>query len=140
MTSVACLDKLLDANILSKPSRWAALGAVAGVGSIAICLWRLRKVSQDRFRRVPGLPLLGVALKLKDSTRLVETLEAWSGEYGSEGAFEFDLAGQRCIVCCSHDVGREVSALCPFKVTRARHFEQWLEPPRALHGRGSAVE
>jgi len=120
MTSVSCLDKVLDSNIISKPSRWAALGAVAGVGSIAICLWRLGKVSQDRFRRVPGLPLLGVALKLKDSTRLVETLEAWSGEYGSEGAFEFNLAGQHCIVCCSHDVGREVFALRPFKVTRAR--------------------
>mmetsp|Transcript_9614 Transcript_9614/g.22660 ORF Transcript_9614/g.22660 Transcript_9614/m.22660 type:complete len:225 (-) Transcript_9614:33-707(-) len=71
------------------------------------------------FPQVPGWPLIGSLIELRDISRMTEKVTAWAKVYGEEeGAFEFTLAGQRFIVVCKHALATELLAQRPFKLRR----------------------
>jgi len=98
----------------------------AGVASL-VALRMILKKKVDRFRNVPGYPVLGVLPEIGLSgAHFARKLDEWAKGYGNDGVFEFNLAGQRYVVLCSWQNVQRVLGLRPFKVRKPSMYNSVL--------------
>lgn len=108
---------------MSGPRRFRVASGCIGI--ILGLAWRRLRRRHLCFTKVPGWPLLGVLPYMRGGEKLIECAELWAKEYGGEGVFEFSLAGQRIVVCCSHSEAQQVLAHRPFRVRRTKLFQRF---------------
>jgi len=97
--------------------------AAASAGASLLALRILFRTRADRFEEVPGSWLLGVLPQLgKGAELMAHKVEEWAKTYGQEGAYEFNLAGQRMVVVSSWEHAYPVLKARPFKVKKATYW------------------
>jgi len=96
----------------------------AAIMATASCvLTRLLRRRPARFSEVPGFFLIGVASQVGPGiTHWAKKIDEWAKTFGHEGAFEFNLLGERYVVPCDWEDAKKVLLSRPVKVTKPKVY------------------
>jgi len=96
---------------------------VACAAGYALWSW-IRSLLRPRFPQVRGWPFLGILPYINGGKDILTFVEKCADEIGQDGVFEYELVGERTVVCCNWETAKPILDARPYKVTRTAMFKR----------------